>query len=185
MDFIFGHKSMDKMQDTFKNVYYEFYPALCFFANKLIKDQTAAEDLVEDVFIKLWLKEPDFSQYPNIKALLYIAVKNVCFTHLKTGKRRQERQHGLTYLMQQETKVFALFEIVRSEVLRDLHKAIQQMPIERRNVMELVFIEGWDYKKVAEHLNVSIHTVKKHRQNGIRDLRNAGIAFWIIAVMLN
>lgn len=168
---------------SFKTVFNQYHTALCFFAEKLVQDRTEAEDIVEDVFIKLWQKEPDFSQYKNIKAVLYITVKNACLDHIKKRRRDITKLSGFAYTLQQETEGFVLLEMVRAEVLRSLYGALKNLPIERRNVMQLIYVEGWDSNKVAEHLDISIHTVKKHRLRGIKDLKKAGIGFlWVLMV---
>lgn len=170
---------------SLKSVFYQYYAALCFFAEKLVQDRTEAEDIVEEVFIKLWEKEPDFSQYKNIKAVLYIAVKNACLDHIKKRRRDITKLNGFAYTLQQETEGFVLLEMVRAEVLRNLYAALKNLPVERRNVMQLIYVEGWDSNKVAEHLDISIHTVKKHRLRGIKDLRSSGVGFlWVVILNL-
>ncbi len=181
-----GKLSKEELNEvSLKSVFYQYHAALCFFAEKLVQDRTEAEDIVEEVFIKLWQKEPDFSQYKNIKAILYIAVKNACLDHIKKRRRDNQKLNGLTYTLQQETEGFVLLEMVRAEVLRSLYAALENLPVERRNVMQLIYVEGWDSNKVAEHLDISIHTVKKHRLRGIKDLKGSGVGFlWVVMVWL-
>lgn len=156
---------------SLKSVFYQYYAALCFFAEKLVQDRTEAEDIVEEVFIKLWEKEPDFSKHKNIKAILYIAVKNACFNFIAQRRRNNSKLNGFAYTIQQETESYALLEIVHAEVLRGLYAELENLPTECRNVMQLVFIEGWEHKKIAEHLDISISTVKTHKARGINALR--------------
>ncbi len=179
-----GKLSKEELSEvSLKSVFYQYHTALCIFAEKLVQDRTEAEDIVEDVFIKLWQKEPDFSQYKNIKAVLYLTVKNACLDHIKKRRRDNEKLNGFTYTLQQETESFILLEIVRAEVLRNLYAALENLPVERRNVMQLIYVEGWESNKVAEHLDISIHTVKKHRLRGIKDLRSSGIGFlWAVVL---
>lgn len=157
--------------DALKSVFLQHYTALCFFAEKLIKHKTEAEDIVETVFIKLWEKEPDFGKYKNVKALLYIAVKNACFDCLEKRRRNFSKQHDLTYTLQHETESFALLEIVRAEVLRELYAGLEKLPAECRRVMQLVYVEGWETKKVAEYLNITPSTVRTQKARGILALR--------------
>lgn len=160
----------DEASIPFKAVFIDYYSALCFFANKMVNDTAVAEDIVEDSFIKLWKKEPDFSKHRNIRAALYITVKNACLDFIK-AKQRERRKRSEFSWSQQRMADFALNEMIRAEVLRKVYAALQQLPPERRRVMNLLFVEGWDSEKVAKHLDISIHTVKKHRLNGIRALQ--------------
>ncbi len=155
----------------FKQVFKKHYRALCFFSNRIIKNIAAAEDIVEDTLIKLWEKQPDFCKHKNIKAALYIAVKNASLNFLKAQQREMLNKNKFAFLTQHDSEDFILNEITRTEVLHKLYAELQKLPPERRRVMSLLYVEGWDSKKVAEHLNISIHTVKKHKLNGIHALQ--------------
>ncbi|HEX5153122.1 MAG TPA: RNA polymerase sigma-70 factor [Parafilimonas sp.] len=170
---------------TIKNVFCQYYSSLCLFASRLINDPETAADITEDVFIKLWEKEPDFSQYKNIKAVLYIAVKNACLNYIQQHKRNIAKQYAFTYFKQHESEDFILNEIVRAEVLREVYAALQQLPPEQRRVMHLLFAEGLDSKQVATELNISVHTVKKHKLNGIKAIKKKlGVSGMVIITVL-
>jgi RNA polymerase sigma factor (sigma-70 family) len=125
MHFEFDHTTTCEYEGendhSFKNVFDEHYSALCYFAEKLVQDSPAAEDIVEDVFLKLWQKEPDFDKHKNIKAVLYIAVKNACLDFIKMRRRNTDKINGLGYLVEQETETYALKEMIRTEILKDLY----------------------------------------------------------------
>ncbi len=61
--------------------------------------------------------------------------------------------------------------MIRTEILKDLYAELQKLPPECRKVMELVFVEGWDSKKIAEHLDITVSTVKNQKSRGIHLLR--------------
>jgi RNA polymerase sigma-70 factor (family 1) len=165
---------------SFKGTFDKYYVALCFFAERMLQDKPAAEDLVEDVFIKLWEKQPDFGGYKNIKALLYIGVKNACLNFIEKRNNRNLLQDSFSYFLEQESEDFILNEITRAEVLREVYAELQKLPVQRRKVMQLYYIEGWDYQKISEHLNISINTARNHKAKAVRILRRKlGIPFII------
>ncbi|MCW3119896.1 MAG: polymerase, sigma-24 subunit, subfamily [Chitinophagaceae bacterium] len=164
-------KIADGDQVTFKGIFDQYYAALCFFANRLVNDKFAAEDLVEDVFIKLWNKENDFNKYRSIKAVLYISVRNACYDLIKLRRRKLLKQGQLNYLLQGESGDFVLNEMTRAEVLGEIYAALQTLPPECRKVMELVYREGWNFKKISTHLGVAISTVRNHKAHGIKALK--------------
>ena len=167
--------------NVFRNAFKTYYPPLCFFANKLVQDHATAEDIVEDVFLKLWTKNPDFSSYKSIKAVLYIAVRNACLDHIRKHRRLTQNNSNLKYLLQQESESFALKEIIRSEIIQEVYAELQKLPPECRKVMQYLFIEGWDTNKIAAHLNIGVGTVKTHKRRGINALRRKfGIANTIV-----
>ncbi|MBX3253289.1 MAG: RNA polymerase sigma-70 factor [Chitinophagaceae bacterium] len=152
-------------------IFNQYYLTLCFFAGKLINEQTVAEDIVKDVFLKLWQKEPDFSRYKNIKAVLYIAVKNACLNYIKKRKHIRIQTNALTYLLQQEQEDFVLNEITRAEVLREVYAAMQQLPEECRKVMHLYYRQGLDHRSISAKLGVTVSTVKNQKARGVQILK--------------
>lgn len=159
-------------KNVFRAVFEQYYPALCLFAERLIKDRPAAEDLVEDVFVRVWQNNPEFTGYNNIAAILYTAVKNSCLNYLKAEKRQKIKHLELGYLFQGKTESFALREIVHAELLREMHAALQTLPSQCRTVMNLMFIEGWNANRIASYLNVTVSTIKTQKRRGIKMLKS-------------
>src|ERR1700712_2932677 len=156
---------------SLKQIFNSYYAMLCFFAERLIEDRIEAEDIVQDVFIKLWEKQSDFAQYTNIKAVLFIAVKNACLNYKQKQSVSFKRASSLAYATSSHTGNFVLLEMVRAEVLNELYQELAKLPTECRNVMRLLFVEGWDPNKTAEHLNLRASTVRTQKSRGIQALR--------------
>lgn len=168
-----------------KVVFRQYYLALCFFAGKMVNEQTVAEDIVKDVFLKLWEKEPDFSHYKNIKAVLYIGVKNACLNYIKKRKNVRTQTEALTYLLQQEQEDFILNEITRTEVLREIYAALQQLPLGCRKVMQLYYQQGLDHKSISTKLGITVSTVKNQKARGVQLLKKKlGTSFFYFITML-
>lgn len=156
---------------SFQATYDQYYPALLFFAKSLVQDDLAAEDIVVDVFVKLWEREADFSRHKNIKAALYIAVKNTCRNYIRQRENRLSILRDLPISSTVTTDETILNTITKAEILQAVYTELQKLPPKRRSVMELFYVEGWDKNKIASHLNISSHTVRKHKLNGIHTLR--------------
>lgn len=156
---------------AFKTVFDQYYQALCFFANKMIGDWSAAEDIVENVFIKLWNKQPDFSVFKNVKALLYISVRNACLDQIKMHRKKLMNQDAFSYLSKNESEDFILNEIIRAEVIREVYEEMKKLPPECKKVMQLYFVEGLDHKDIAMRLGVAASTVRNQKTYGTKILR--------------
>lgn len=174
-----------RQPNLLQTTFYQYYPTLCFFAAKLVNEKAAAEDIVEDTFLKLWEKEPDFNRYKNIKAVLYISVKNACLNYIKKRKDLRNRNNAFTYLLQQEHEDFILNEITRAEVLREVYAAMQKLPPECRKVMELYYGHGLDHKSIAAGLGVTISTVRNQKARGLQILKKKlGTSFLYFLVLV-
>jgi RNA polymerase sigma-70 factor (family 1) len=147
-----------------------FYSPLCLFAERLVTDRSAAEDIVGESFIKLWNKRNDFETLQNTKAFLYITTRNACLNLLKQSKRDNLSKKQLAYLTS-EREEYVLNEIVRAEVLQEIMQAIENLPEQCGKVLKLGYLEGLKNQEIADLLQISVHTVKNQKARAIQLLK--------------
>jgi RNA polymerase sigma-70 factor (family 1) len=158
-------------QAAFNYIFKKYYAILCYFAENLLNDASFAEDIVEDLFLNLWKRNTDFSQFASIKAFLYTCVSNACYNQIQQQQRREKRNQTFLNLSQQNNDNDLLNEMIRAEFLKELDEALDQLPPGTRKVIKLIYVEGWALQKIATELDISINTVKSHRAKGILLLR--------------
>lgn len=147
-----------------------FYSPLCLFAERLVKDRLAAEDIVGESFIKLWNKRNDFETLQNTKAFLYITTRNACLNLLKQTHRDNLSKKQLAYLTG-EREEYILNEMVRAEVLQEIMQAIENLPEQCGKVLKLGYLEGLKNQEIADLLKISVHTVKNQKARAIQLLK--------------
>jgi RNA polymerase sigma-70 factor (ECF subfamily) len=147
-----------------------FYGPLCLFAERLVKDRLAAEDVVGESFIKLWDKRSDFETLQNTKAFLYITTRNSCLNLLKREKRDNLSKKQLAYLTGDQEE-YILNEMVRAEVLQEIMQEIERLPEQCRKVLKLGYLEGMKNQEIADLLQISVHTVKNQKARAIQLLK--------------
>ena len=148
----------------------QFYSPLCLFAERLLKDKAASEDIVGESFIKLWHKRADFESLQNIKAFMYITVRNACLNYLKQAKRESLNQKQLAYITG-EKEEFVLNEMIRAEVLKEIMHEIDKLPEQCGKVLRLGYLEGLRNQEIADLLHISVHTVKNQKARAIQLLK--------------
>jgi RNA polymerase sigma-70 factor (family 1) len=153
--------------DALKSLLKQFYSPLCLFAERLVNDRAAAEDIVGESFIKLWNKRRDFESPQNIKAFMYITVRNASLNYLKQAKRDSLNQKQLAYLTGEKEESI-LNEMIRAEVLKEIMNEINNLPEQCRKVLKLAYLEGLKNQEVAKVLNISVHTVKNQKARAIQ-----------------
>ena len=166
---------LQKLQEgdagVFRTLFESYYPSLCLFAEKILNDPAGAEDVVEDVFLKLWQSRQHFNTLDHLKGHLYLATRNASLNALKRQGRAGKRQHD--YLtMQPEYDGGYLAEVTRQEGFRILYEAVQTLPEQARKVITLSYLEGKSNQEVADLLGLSIHTVKAQKRRGVALLRS-------------
>lgn len=147
-----------------------YYGPLCLFANRLLKDSAAAEDVVGESFIKLWTKRANFDDLQNVKAFLYITVRHASLNYLKRQKRNALTQKQLAYLSD-EKEEFVLNEMIRAEVLQVIMHEIEKLPDQCKKVAKLGYLEGLKNQQIADLLHISVHTVKNQKARAIQLLK--------------
>ncbi len=146
-----------------------YYSRLCYFAYKIIDNQESSKDIVQNVFITFWKKKVDFETELAIKNFLYLAVRNACLNYLRhelveekfvknSNPDQFEQEKGLNHL-------------IRAEVVGELQKAIELLPEGCRMVLKLAYFEGMKNEQIANHLDISINTVKTQKQRALQLLR--------------
>lgn len=170
---------------AYGTVYQHYYPALCFFANKLIQDPNAAQDIAQESLIKLWEKHKGFDSPFAIKSFLYITAKNACFNFLKRNQTGEKFQKILAVLAK-DSEDYVWNELTRVEVLREIHVMLRVLPTECRKIMEHSIIDGLDNQEIAKRLSISVHTVKNQKARAVYLMKKkfGNKPLFLVALML-
>lgn len=160
-----------------KQVFDEYYRRLCFYASRYLSDPDETKDVVQEVLLTLWERNPEFQNQTALNAFLYSSVYHACINRLKLSNihhRHHQRILEQSNLVDQTNYVT---DRIESEVMWEIFTAIDSLPVECQKIFKLSYLEGYDLQKVAGELNISIHTVKSQRarakkilQERLRDL---------------
>ncbi|MBX3240452.1 MAG: RNA polymerase sigma-70 factor [Chitinophagaceae bacterium] len=147
----------------------KYYPSLCYFANRFVKDREAAEDIVSESLVNIWKKKEAIASSLAFKNYCYTAVRHACLRWLENQQRLQQHIQNLpSELYTEET---ALQNIIRTETIEELHAAIQSLPPKSSKVFTKLYVEGKSVAETAKELQVTISTVKSHKKTGLAFLR--------------
>ena len=158
-ELIQGINSGDKK--AFNEVFDEYFNALCAFSFKYIPDQTATEDIVQDVFIAFWEHNKEFNQINAAKAFLYTSTRNKCLNYLKHQLVLQKHQQALIYEL--ESEQFFTRHVIEEDAFNRLYSEIRQLPPSAQSIM-LLALKGLKNREIASELNISENTVKTQKK---------------------
>lgn len=161
-----------KKADGYKYLYDNFYSSLCSFSSKILNNSSQSEDLVQEVFIRLWKSK---SSFPNLKALtafLFISVKNASLNYQRNnfGKIKLNITDETIWNEIEIDDKSVIQLIIEEEYYRQVYAAINKLSPKRRNVL-LLSMEGLSYKEIADKTGISVNTVKTLKQNAYKFLR--------------
>jgi RNA polymerase sigma-70 factor (ECF subfamily) len=147
--------------ESFKLLFHAVYPQLCAYANKFLHDINEAEEIVQEVFYKLWKNRKDLDEDESIKGYLFTSVKNNCFHFIEHQKVKDKYATFLLHAYRSVPEAVGSHEIVvASELEKEFSKALDQLPHQCRKIFELSRVEGLKYAEIANRLNISQKTVE-------------------------
>lgn len=146
------------------------YSKLCAYATKYLDDVDAAEEVVQEIFVKFWEKREQLTIQKSVQAYFYNAVRNACFNQLRHFKVREEyKRHNEKEIVQTRHTVHDEYNALELETkIRD---SIQALPERRRKIFLMSRFEGLKYKEIADQLKISIKTVENQMGSAIKYLR--------------
>ena len=141
-------------------LYQHFHKKLQHFAKAIVRSDELAEELVEDVFVKLWCNRNKIAEIDNIKVYLYVAVKNRSLNTL-SRKAIELVNTPFDFLnIDLDNSSPAPDDLmITTEMMQRMQKAIEALPPRCKMIFKLVREDGLKYKEVAEILNISVNTI--------------------------
>lgn len=142
---------------------------MCSFAYKYIQDIDTCQEIVHDVFVKLWEKREQIDLSKSVKSYLFTAVSNKCKNHIRDNKKfvTNELATENTNYNDQD----ALKQLQYQELEEKIQEAINSLPEKCKEVFELNRYEGLKYKEIAEKLHISVKTVENQMGKALKVLR--------------
>jgi RNA polymerase sigma-70 factor (ECF subfamily) len=126
---------------------------LCF-AIGFLKNKEVAEEIVSDVYVKIWNNRSQLESILNLKSYLFICVRNGCLSYLR--KTKNEKIISIDSISEFQ------FVQVEKEKIEQIYAAIETLPCKCKMAFTLAKINGLKYKEIAEVLGVTEKTVNNH-----------------------
>jgi RNA polymerase sigma-70 factor (ECF subfamily) len=151
---------------SFEAFFKGYYQDLFLWANSILKDPDAAEDIVQDFFIDFWEKKRFKGVTTNLQSYIFRSVRNTCLNYIE---REQKLIHDIEHLEEKEAPPKANAGTIENSQL--IYSAINELPARCREVFVLCCVNGCTYNEASEELDVSINTVRTHMVRAFKFLR--------------
>jgi RNA polymerase sigma-70 factor, ECF subfamily len=157
-------------EKAFEILFHQYYGILCSFASKLIYDDVAAEEIVQDFFVKLWEKREQISIETSVKNYFFRSVKNYSLNFIQHNKTKIAHEQKL--LSEVENNFSDDNNYPEPDLFEKIEESINSLPEKRREIFRLSRQEGLKYQEIAQKLNISIKTVETQMSLAIKTLRD-------------
>lgn len=163
---------------AFDGLFENHFEDLCNYAFLLVRDETAAEEIVTEVFFRLWCKRNEIHIRVSVKKYLLKSVYNISLNYLKhLGIVKQYKELSIVMHKEKEiisgdysTSPLALLEY--NELKEIVQMAIDNLPDQCRRVFTMNRFEGKRYTEIARELDISLSTVKYHMSTALNTLKD-------------
>ncbi|MGB3343648.1 MAG: RNA polymerase sigma-70 factor [Aequorivita sp.] len=162
--------SHPKNLEGYKSLFETLYPPLCLFANKYLNDMDTSKDIVQEVFIKIWEKQPVFTNTNTTKAYFYTTVKNHCLNYLKSKHYKTIANAATLDIELPQSEDYFFAELVSAEIYAQLYKAIDTLPKKAAKVITLS-LNKYTTNEIAEELNITPSTVRTQKSLAYQKLK--------------
>lgn len=152
----------------FEGVFLKYYNPLCNFCQRYIQDSDEVQDVVQDVFEKLWTKREAITFDKPIQYYLFTSVKNRAIEKIRKKKRGAEIIDNLDVPTQTEVIEEDTDQFVRKEML---YNAIRELPPKCQEVFKMSKIDGLTYNEIAAEMDISVKTVENQMRRAFQILR--------------
>lgn len=161
-------------EQAFEKVYNYYHKKLIVFSRNYTRSKELAEEVVEDVFVKLWCKRENVTQIKNLNIYIYTAVKHQSLNAISKEARRlvTELLEVSEYDVQSEDNSPHDL-LVTSELMQSVQSAIESLPPRCKLIFQLVREDQLRYKEVSEILNISVNTIDAQMAIAVKRLCSA------------
>jgi RNA polymerase sigma factor (sigma-70 family) len=126
-------------------------------AKQILRDHEDAQDMVQEVFIKLWNRRENLDEYKSIEAFAVVMTRNMCLDKLKAKKYPVENLENLKSDIR-DSEPESTSDI--SDVVRRIHKIIGTLPEQQRSIIQMRDIEGYDHQEIAGIMDMNENAVR-------------------------
>jgi RNA polymerase sigma-70 factor (ECF subfamily) len=173
-------------QKAFERLFKDYFKSLHAYAYTFLKDDEQAEEVVQNVFCRVWEKRDQLKTDGSIKAYLYRAVHNESLNYLKHQKVRAG--FGVYYADEMEQNAGgdepASKKLMAAELQRHIEKAMSELPEQCRIIFQLSRFEQLKYQQIADQMGLSIKTIENQMGKALRVMRQKLAEFLPIILLL-
>ncbi len=154
---------------SFEAIYDRYAPMVLNFVRKMIKDQMRAEDITQNIFMRLYVSRNSLDPGLSLKNWLFVCARNEALDVLRSKwakdvEKVQEIKEDVQVSVPED-------EMIRRESAAKLRTMVDDLPGQRAKILKMSKLDELSNREIAERLGLSVRTVEKHLELALKDLR--------------
>ena len=160
-------------QLAYKELFTSFYPSLFQFVSGIIKSRQSAEEIVSDLFLKIWEKRKTLEEINNLRVYCFVSARHLSINQLEKQKRHhhadmEDYKSRLVYNAPDPEQC-----MISAEMLRRIYDVVEELPPRCKLSFKLVKEYGFRYREAAEILQVSEKTIENQLSIALKKISAA------------
>ena len=157
-------------ETAFEQLFKMHVRGLHAYAFTILKDDAMSEEIVQNIFFKVWEKRQLLEIETSPKAYLYKAVYNDCLNYLK--HKKVKAVHAMHVVYQANDKVANTSDkVLMGELKEHIQAAMNELPEQCRTIFQMSRFEGLKYQEIADEMRLSVKTIENQMGKALRLLR--------------
>ncbi len=163
-------KLSENDETAFRQIFYLFSDKVYSFSLRLTRSRGTAEEMVQEVFLKIWIGRASLGVIDNFGSYLFIITKNLALNALKR-KVIEEKAKAAFINESPRTSCETEEAVIYDDYEQLLNNTINHLPPQQRLIYSMCRQEGLQYEEVAQRLKISRFTVKTHMQQALKTIK--------------
>lgn len=157
---------------AFYHLYEKYSKRLYGFVLRYTKQKEDAEEIVQEVFVKIWETRYKIDAYSSFEAFLFTIAYNTTISLLRKKTNEQKYVEHIKSLQQPDNSPDLIDEIHFNELNDRVQSLLNELTPRQKEIFQLSREEGLTHEEIAKKLDISVNTVKKHMGNTLTFLRS-------------
>ncbi len=158
-------------EEAFGALFHQYRHKILYFAWKFLRSDSRAQDVVQDIFLKVWQSREQLGDIKNFKAWLTTITRNYIYNALRRLAVEESFITRMSARAEPQEENTVLNDLAFKELQYALQKAVSNLTPQQKKIFELSRVEGLKHEQIAEKLEISRDTVKKHMTDALRHIR--------------
>lgn len=157
-------------EDAFRELYLRYKMKLWYYCFSLLKSEEDVDDIVQEVFIRLWELRRFIDPGLSVSSLMYTMVRNRVLNYFRDMDVKLQAKKVL-FQKQSVTENSIDAEVAFSEYQQIVEEAIEQLPSQRKKIFRMSRMKHMTHKEIAAQLGISVNTVQEHISESLRFIK--------------
>jgi len=159
-------------QYSYSLIHQKLYPSLYAYGNRMLNDCELADDVIQEMFIKLWLRRESIGPIGNVKAYFFAVARSTCLDSIKSRGSVEVKKTKIEFLdleISTEEKITQWETTLKQKKVIEF--ALNQLPARQQEIMRLRFFEDMNCSEIAAATGIKYQSVVNHMYRSIQTLR--------------